>query len=181
MDACRVACGACAPITKSNHGHGDETEVSGRRTARVKSPRQPPNLARKSARAIDRCRARARTRPARPTICSVLDSAAPCRARPFVSGTGHDHERALADVSPARPYGCPRRGAASRWRTRGGMAAGDEQAPGGGAAADWHVRVGLSPGHARVSSRRERCAMTMIDGGGHGRRRVCSALSAAAA
>jgi len=88
------------------------------------------------------------------------------RARPFVSGTGHDHARALAGVPPpARPYGCPRRGAAPRWRWHGSRSR------------HWHVGM-CGWAFRQVTRARfiasERCALRMIDGGvtltrGHGR------------
>lgn len=138
-------------VTKSNH----EPTSGGRRSAAglqllqvcQVATRQPPNPA--------------QAHPGKaPAVSIVQDSAAAalrCAVR-VLSSRGldmdtdmHDHARALARVPP-RPYGCPRRGAASRWHgSRQDCRSSGAQAV-ALALAHWHVPVGLSPGHVTRAS-----------------------------
>lgn len=115
--------------------------------------RQPPNPA--------------QAHPGKAPAVSVLDSAAaaPCASFRLVDMDTdmHDHARALARVPP-RPYACPRRGAASRWRWHGSRQ--DCRSTGGGAGAGALACAGgpiARSRHACVPWHRERCALRMME------------------
>lgn len=102
-----------------------------------------------------------------PAVSIVQDSAAPCASFRLVDWTWTRTcmiMRAHSLVSPPRPYACPRRGAASRWRWHGSRQ--DCRSTGGGAGAGALACAGgpiARSRHACVPWHRERCALRMMD------------------